>query len=86
MSFDLGAGAAWGLGAGYDVRGSVDVDAAKAAALEGLDHATGGAVTRAEHGLDEARSAVQSVASDLGSAGGSALSDVKQAFEGLFKN
>src|SRR5438132_14262548 len=65
LSFDAGAGLAWGFGAGYGVRGSVDLDAAKAAALEGLDGLTGGAVTRVESDLADARSAVTAVADDL---------------------
>jgi hypothetical protein len=71
VSFDLGAGAAWGYGAGYGVRGQVDLDAAKDAALEGIDHATGGEVTRVEQDLAAAKSAVTAAAAAV--PGGSSL-------------
>jgi uncharacterized membrane protein (Fun14 family) len=39
VSFDVGAGAALGLGAGYDVKGSFDVHAAEDAGKQVLEHA-----------------------------------------------
>jgi hypothetical protein len=47
VSFDLGAGLAWGLGAGASVHGEIDLNEVKNAALDGLDNLTGGAVSEA---------------------------------------
>jgi hypothetical protein len=66
ITFDVGASVAWGVGAGYDVKGSVNVKNIAGAVVDGVDHATDGAVTAVEEEGEEAVRGVEHEAREVG--------------------
>lgn len=69
ITFDIGAGVSWGVGAGYDLKGSVNVKNLAGAVVDGIDNLTDGAITRAENTVttvvDEAKTELKKLPGEI---------------------